>query len=456
MSPIFPSSLVIPCGRVARGLVSVPGSKSLTQRALVVAALAEGRSALAGALDSDDSRAMRIALRRLGARIGGRGERWIVLGTGGRLRPLRAPLAVGNAGTAMRFLTAVAPLGSGRYVIDGSARMRRRPIGDLVDALRRLGIEARFPRRRGFPPVEIRATGALPGGDTRLPGATSSQYLSGILMAAPLARRRLRIRVTGRLVSAPYVGLTLSVMRAFGARVGVSGGRRAAAGGKLRFTIPGGQRYRGRRYAIEGDASGASYFLAAAAITGGRVRVANLGRASAQGDARFADLLERMGCRVAWDRGWVEVSGPPLEGASARRGAGALRGIDADMADMPDVVPTLAVAALFASSPTRIRGAAHLRFKESDRLRALAREIASLGGSCRETSDGLIIQPGPLHGATVRTYDDHRMAMAFALAGLRVAGVRIADPSCVRKSFPDYFARLFSLLKEAGREDRRW
>jgi 3-phosphoshikimate 1-carboxyvinyltransferase len=474
MSPALPPILEIPSGRVARGSVRVPGSKSLTQRALVVAALAEGRSILAGALDSDDSRALRAALRRLGARIRAHGGRWIVEGTGGRLRPVRAPLRVGNAGTAMRFLTALAPLGRGRYLIDGDARMRRRPIGDLVTALRRLGVEACCPRRRGFPPVEIRAAGGLPGGETRLAGSTSSQYLSALLMAAPLARHHLRIRVAGRLVSAPYVGLTLAVMRAFGAHVrvagagaergrGALGGRRAAdARRPLCFMIPGGQRYRTRRYAIEGDASSASYFLAAAAITGGRVRVANLGGESAQGDARFADLLERMGCRTRWGRGWVEVSGPPLDGAAARRGFGywrgspALHGIDADMSDMPDVVPTLAVTALFASSPTRIRGAAHLRFKESDRLGALAREIASLGGNCRETSDGLIIRPGPLRGATIRTYDDHRMAMALALVGLRVPGVRIADPSCVRKSFPDYFARLFSLLRAGRRADRRW
>jgi 3-phosphoshikimate 1-carboxyvinyltransferase len=459
---------------VARGSVRVPGSKSLTQRALVVAALAEGRSTLTGALDSDDSRALRAALRRLGARIRGHGGRWIVEGTGGRLRPVRAPLRAGNAGTAMRFLTAIVPLGRGRYVIDGDARMRRRPIGDLVGALERLGIEARFARRRGFPPVEIGATGVLPAGDVRLPGSTSSQYLSGLLMAAPLALSRMKIRVAGRLVSAPYVGLTVSVMRAFGVRVRVAGagaergcgalrgGRAADARRPLCFMIPGGQRYRGRRYGVEGDASSASYFLAASAITGGRVRVANLGRESAQGDARFADLLQRMGGGVRWGRGWVEVGGPPQGGDPARRGFGswrgspALRGIDADMSDMPDVVPTLAVTALFASSPTRIRGAAHLRFKESDRLRAVAREIARLGGSCRETCDGLEIRPRRLRGATIRTYDDHRMAMAFALVGLRVPGVRIADPSCVRKSFPDYFARLFSLLRAGRRADRRW
>jgi 3-phosphoshikimate 1-carboxyvinyltransferase len=452
----LPPILEIPHGRTARGAVRVPGSKSLTQRALVIAALARGLSRIEGGLDSEDSRALRLALRRLGAgmreRSRDRGPLWMVRGTGGVLRPLRAPLRVGNAGTAMRFLTALVPLGNGRYVVDGDRRMRQRPIGDLVRALRRLGVEARCPRRSGYPPVEVRAAGGIRGGETRLSGSTSSQYLSGLLMAAPLARQSVAIEIEGRLVSAPYVNLTIQVMRAFGARVqGGSPATAAAARGsrgraRRRYRIPGGQAYRGRRYVVEGDASSASYFLAAAAITGGRVRVANLGAQSAQGDAGFASLLARMGCRVKRTRPAIEVAGPPGDSVARRGESGGLRGIDADMCDMPDVVPTLAVVALFARSPTRIRGAAHLRVKETDRLAALAREIARLGGSCRETADGLVVSPRPLRAASVRTYEDHRMAMALALAGLRVPGVRILDPACVRKSFPDYFPRLFKLL----------
>ncbi len=446
--------LEIPSGRVARGTVRVPGSKSLTQRALIISALARGRSRITGALDSDDSRVLRRALVRLGVRVRTNAAAWHVHGRGGSLGPVRSPLQVENAGTAMRFLTALVSLGSGTYILDGTPRMRRRPIGDLVRALRRLGVRARCLDRQDCPPVEVQGSGILPGGETRLTGSISSQYLSALLMVSPLAERTVSIRLSGRLVSAPYVTLTLGVMRAFGARLRATGlrGRTrqppAAGAGKSRhsdqtrekqFRIPGRQHYRARHYRVEGDASSATYFLAAAALTGGRVRISNLPSGSLQGDARFINLLRRMGCRVKKGPGGIEACGPPANGR--------LRGIDTDMSDMPDAVPTLAVVALFAASPTRIRGAAHLRVKESDRLAALAREITRLGGACRETRDGLIIRPGPLRPATVRTYDDHRMAMAFALVGLRIAGVRIQNPSCVRKSFPGYFTRLRSILR---------
>ena len=447
--------LEIPSGRVARGTVRVPGSKSLTQRALIVSALARGRSRISGALDSDDSRVLRRALVRLGVRVRVNASAWQVDGRGGLLGPVRSPLQVENAGTAMRFLTALVSLGSGTYILDGTPRMRRRPIGDLVRALRRLGVSARCLGRGGeCPPVEIQGSGILPGGETRLPGTLSSQYLSALLMVSPLAERTVSIHLGGRLVSAPYVSLTLGVMRAFGARLSATGlrGRTrqppAAGAGKSRhsdqtrekrFRIPGGQHYRARHYRVEADASSATYFLAAAALTGGRVRIPNLPSDSLQGDACFIELLRRMGCRVKKGPGGVEACGPLV--------IGRLRGIDADMSDMPDAVPTLAAVALFANTPTRIRGAAHLQVKESDRLAALAREITRLGGSCRETRDGLIIRPGPLRAASVRTYDDHRMAMAFALVGLRIPGVRIQNPTCVRKSFPDYFKRLRSILR---------
>ncbi len=449
------AGLEIPCGRVARGVVRVPGSKSLTQRALILSALARGRSTLDGALDSEDSRHLRVALRRLGVGVRLAGSSWSVRGTGGAWRSVRAPLRVGNAGTAMRFLTALVGLGNGRYVLDGTPRMRRRPIGDLIEALNQLGVAARCLGRRGCPPVEVRGSGSIPGGEARLCGTISSQYLSALLMVAPLAERPVTLRVPGRLVSAPYVDLTLGIMRAFGARVGATRRRRSASpvaqpgharrgcgdapGTERIFRTPAAQHYSPRRYRIEGDASSATYFLAAAAITGGRVRVANLPAGSLQADARFLELLRRMGCRVHRGRLGLEARGPA---------DGALRGLDVDMEQMPDAVPTLAAVALFARTASRIRGAAHLRVKESDRLRALAREIARLGGTCRETSDGLIIQPRPLRPALVRTYEDHRMAMSFALVGLRVPGVRILDPGCVRKSFPGYFRALFSLLKK--------
>ena len=416
-----------------QGRITAPPSKSLTQRALVSAALANGRSVVRNPLLSDDSRhliaalnAVGIEARASGPRGGGTAATVEIVGRGGAIPAEGARLSVGNAGTTMRFLTAMLALGRGSYEIDGNDRMRQRPIEDLLVALRALGATAESIPNNGCPPVRAGGSG-IPGGAVRLAGSKSSQYLSAILMAAPAADNPVEVTIEGDLVSRPYVDLTLDMMAHFG--VGVE---RDPAG--YRFTVPGGQKYLARTVTIEGDYSSASYFFAAAAVTGGRVEVAGLSPESAQGDARLIDLLEQMGCAVERGDDFVAVEGPRE-----------LVSIDADLGAMPDVAPTLAVVAMFARGTTRIRGVPHLRFKESDRIAAVVAEIERLGGSARAEPDGLTVEPRPLRGARVESYGDHRMAMAFAVAGLRLPGVVITDPGCVSKSFPAYWDILNSL-----------
>jgi len=323
----------------------------------------------------------------------------------------------------MRFLTAMLALGRGEYTIDGDERMRKRPIEDLLAALRALGGRAESLRGNGCPPVRVGGPG-LRGGSARLRGGTSSQYLSAILLAAPQAPDGVEVEIEGPLVSRPYVDLTIDVMRRFGVHV-----ETAPDGPEpVRFRVPPGRPYRACDLEIEGDYSSASYFFAAAAVTAGRVKVERLEPGSRQGDAQFVRLLQRMGCRVESGDHWVAVEGP-----------GNLQGIDADCRAMPDIVPTLAVVALFANGPTRITGVAHLKVKESDRISGVAEEINRMGGDAAPAPDGLTIVPRTLHGARIETYLDHRMAMAFAVAGLRVPGVVVSNPACVSKSFPEFW-----------------
>lgn len=408
------------------GEVTPPGSKSLTNRALICAALADGPSRLTGALDSDDTRVMIQGLRALGIAVqdSEAGRTLEVRGCGGRIPSSQADLFTGNSGTTMRFLAAVAALGQGTYRLDGVPRMRQRPIGDLLDALRQLGAEARSEAEEGFPPVRLRAAG-LAGGTVEIAGQTSSQFLSGLLMAAPCARGPVTLRVRGPLVSQPYVRMTLAVMRAFGVEVPHTDLREF-------FIVP--AQYKAIIYPVEPDASAASYFFAAAAITGGQVTVRGLSRNSLQGDVRFCDLLEQMGCRVEYEADAITV-----------HGGRQLRGIDADMNDISDTVPTLAAVALFAAGATTIRGVAHVRHKETDRIEAVAAELRKLGATVEVFDDGLRIVPGTLRGAEIFTYDDHRMAMSLALVGLRVPGVRILDPGCTAKTYPQYFDDLAAL-----------
>lgn len=407
--------------------VRVPGSKSLTNRALLVAALADGKSTLRGPLVSDDTDVMIRSLRQLGAGIDDASGDWRVDGTGARLRGPDAPLHVGNSGTTARFLTAAACLADGLVVIDGDPRMRERPIADLVAALTALGARCETLGENGCPPVRI-AGGELPGGRATIDASRSSQYVSGVLLTAPYAKRDVELELAGgRLISRPYVELTLQVMRAFGAEAGWTDD------GRLR--VASGARYSGRDYAIEPDASAAAYPFCAAAIAGGRVRVDGIPEDSIQADLGLLPLLAEMGCRVARGPDYAEVEGP----------AGALRPIDVDLNDLPDAALALAVVALFADGPSHIRNVGSLRIKETDRLSALEAELTRLGANARAGEEDLRIEPGPLRGADIRTYRDHRMAMAFALAGLRVPGVRIQDPGCVAKTWPGYFAALAHL-----------
>ncbi|MCG8592726.1 MAG: 3-phosphoshikimate 1-carboxyvinyltransferase [Proteobacteria bacterium] len=406
----------------------VPGSKSITNRALLAAALAEGESRLRGALHSDDTRYMREALAALGVELSTREEPWRVQGSGGRLRAPTSPLFVGNAGTALRFLTAAATLAPGPVTIDGNARMRERPVQDLADALVGLGASLRLEGARGCPPVAL-AGGGLPGGSAEIDASRSSQYVSAVVLAAPYAERDVLLRFRdGVLVSRPYVETTLEVVRTFG---GEADWRGADA-----LFVRAGEHYRGRDYAVEGDASAATYPFGAAAIAGGRVRVEGIPASSRQPDLQLLDVLARMGCRVEREPDAIVVTGP----------ADRLRSpSEIDMNEFPDAVLTLAVVAAFAEGPTTIRNVANLRIKETDRLAALETELQRLGVGAKTGPDWLRIEPpepGRLRGARIETYDDHRMAMAFALAGLRVPGVVILDPGCVSKTWPNYFEAL--------------
>lgn len=407
--------------------VRVPGSKSLTNRALLIAALADGTTTLTNALFSDDSRYFMDSLERLGFNLQREASNSLISiqGLAGRLPAARAELFVGNAGTAARFLTPLLALGHGEYILDGDARMRERPIGDLLEALEQLDVNAESAT--GCPPVKVWATG-LPGGRTTVAGDVSSQFLSGLLMVAPYARSPMEIQVKGELNSKPYVDLTLAIMRDFGVTV--------ERDGYASFRVAP-QRYRAQaEYVIESDASAAAYFFAAPAICGGAVRVQSISRRAKQGDIAFLDVLTQMGCAVTEGADWIEVTGPLDK----------LRGVEVDMRDIPDTAQTLAAVAPFANSPTTIRGIASARVKETDRVAAMCAELTRLGVSVTEHPDGLTIQPcAAIRPAVVQTYNDHRMAMAFALIGLRAPGIEIENPGCVAKTFPNYFEALSSL-----------
>jgi 3-phosphoshikimate 1-carboxyvinyltransferase len=413
-----------PLGRPADATISLPGSKSITNRALLLAALADGTSRIERALFSDDTRYMAAALEHLGIPV--RADEGACLyevdGQAGQIPSPRADLFVGNAGTAARFLAACVTLGHGSYHLDGVSRMRQRPIGDLVSALNGLGVDASCDMGNGSLPLTIHADG-LPGGRAAMRADVSSQFLSAVLLVAPLARGPMALELEGELVSRPYVEMTMKMVEQWGACVRTADFRV--------FHADGGQKYLSQTYAVEPDASGASYFFAAAAVTGGRVRVDGLGCPSLQGDTAFVDVLERMGCEVRRAEEHIEVRGPSV-----------LSGVDVEMTDISDTVMTLAAIAPFAVGPTHIRGVAHIRHKETDRLRALAAELSRMGQRVEERPDGLTIHPGPLHPCEVETYDDHRMAMSFAIAGLRADGIAIRDPACVGKTFPDFFRRL--------------
>jgi 3-phosphoshikimate 1-carboxyvinyltransferase len=418
--------------------VQPPGSKSLTNRALVLAALGSTGEpiTLTGALRSEDTEVMVESLRRLGFAAAFADATTITVSRpagSARIPAPHAELDVANSGTSMRFLTALVSLGVGSYRLDGVPRMRQRPIADLLTALEQLGVEARSEAGTGCPPVIVRGSGDWPG-QRRIAvgGAVSSQFLSALMLSAPFVSGQTWFLPDQQAVSRSYVEMTRAVLRQWGLTV--------TASPEEGYCIPGGQTTPCRHYAIEPDASAASYFFAAAAITGGQVRVPGLSRQSLQGDVRFVDCLQQMGCTVTWHADAITVQGPER-----------LRGVDVDLNDLSDTAMTLAVVALFAEGPTTIRNVAHIRHKETDRLAALACELSKLGGRVEQRADGLTIEPpARLRPARISTYDDHRMAMSFALAGLRADGVVIEDPACVGKTYPGYWDDLASVCGRGG------
>lgn len=423
---LSPSLEIKPILHPLNASVRVPGSKSLTNRALLIAALANGTTHLTNALFSDDSRYFAKALQTLGFDVLLNEEKFgmTVTGLGGKIPSKKAELFIGNAGTAARFLSAFLTLGNGEYILDGEPRMRERPIGDLIAALNQLGVE--LEAKNNCPPVEIFAKG-LHGGKANIAGDISSQFLSALLMVAPYAQSPIEITLSTELNSKPYVDMTVAIMKEFGVEI--------ERDGYERFTIHPASFSPLSSYSIESDASAASYFFAAPAICGGTVRVENISRNSLQGDIGFLDVLKQMGCEITEGSDFIEVTG-----------AKSLHGVDVDMRDIPDTAQTLAAVAPFADSPTRIRGIASARVKETDRVHATCVELDRLGVQVEEHDDGMTIYPCQnFKPANIQTYNDHRMAMAFSLIGLRFDGVTIENPGCVSKTFPNYFEVLDSL-----------
>ncbi|MDX3907539.1 MAG: 3-phosphoshikimate 1-carboxyvinyltransferase [Pigmentiphaga sp.] len=430
--PRHPPYLDLAPARSASGTVGLPGSKSISNRVLLLSALAEGTTRLTGLLDSDDTRVMLAALRKLGVSIapGARADEVLVEGSG-RFRTDQADLFMGNAGTAIRPLTAALAMLGGNYSLHGVPRMHERPIGDLVDALRMLGAQVAYQAKEGYPPLSIGRGQLDLTRPVKVNGSVSSQFLTALLLAAPLATRAAGrdfvIEVEGELISKPYVDMTLNLMRRFGVTVARDDWRR--------FLVPAHSVYRSPGHMpVEGDASSASYFLALGAIGGGPVRVTGVGRDSIQGDVAFAETLRAMGARVEMGLDWIETQGARV--ADGER----LKSFDADFNLIPDAAMTAAVLALYADGPCRLRNIGSWRVKETDRIHAMQTELSKLGAGVQATSDSLTVTPPPAwKPAEIATWDDHRMAMCFSLAAFGPVGLRILDPGCVSKTFPTYF-----------------
>ncbi|MBW2019372.1 MAG: 3-phosphoshikimate 1-carboxyvinyltransferase [Deltaproteobacteria bacterium] len=412
--------------REINAVIRVPGSKSYTQRALITSALASGRSIIKGALISEDTEHLIEALRLLGATIGQERHDLIVEGTGGKLATPPSALYLGNNGTGLRFLTSTVSLGHGTFILDGNSRMRQRPIQPLVDALNQMGVKARCIEENGCPPVKVRAKG-LPGGKTGLTRGLSSQYVSSLLLAAPYAEKDTEIEICTPFPSWPYIRLTINVMAHFGVKVSVFEDRL--------FYIKAPQAYQPREYVIEGDLSSATYFMAAAAILGRTIRISNINPGSLQGDLRFLEILETMGCKVSTSGEGIQITGPLSNHED----------LSFDLNDVPDMVPALAVLSAFRKGKTILKNILHLRVKESDRVAALSCELKKIGAKVEEKADEMIVQGMATHGAEIECYSDHRIAMSFAIAGLALEGISIKDPGCVKKSFPDFWETLESL-----------
>jgi 3-phosphoshikimate 1-carboxyvinyltransferase len=411
MKPITPHS-------IKDTSISVPGSKSFTHRILIAAALAGGECRIINPLRSEDTLLTLSGLQQMGVRMDADSDTIGVHGMAGFLKPCADPVFLGNSGTSLRLLTGICALGKGTYVLDGVDRMRERPIQDLLDGLNQLGVSAHSIRGNGCPPVQVKG-GRIHGGVVRLKCGISSQYLSSMLLLAPYTEEGLEIIVVEGPVSKPYVDMTLEVMN----RMGVTVER----DGYTRFRVSGRQVYRPGTYHVEPDCSQAGYFWGAAAISGASVKVMGTTKSSRQGDVRFVEVLAAMGCRVIEEPDGIRVAG------------GRLNGVDVDMSDMPDMVPTLAVIAAFATGDTVIRNVAHLKAKESDRIGSVVAGLSKLGIKAEANDTGMVVSGGHPKGAEIETYDDHRIAMSFAIAGLKTPGIVIKDEGCVRKSFPDFW-----------------
>ncbi len=407
-----------------KATVAIPGSKSYTNRALLIAGLTDGECRLENPLVSDDTKYMTRALKAFGVPIQEEKEAFIVSGKGGKLSAPCEDIFIGNAGTTMRFLTTFSALAPGEIRLDGDERMHERPLADLLDCLTQMGVHAVSVNGNGCPPIDI-VGGEVPGGEIKLAGDKSSQYLTSILLSSPYFKNDTCVHIQGDLTSKSYANITLDIMKTFGVHVENESYQR--------FKIKAGDRYKAQTYRVESDWSSASYFLAAAAVTGGEMTLTDINPGSVQGDAQFTSVLEKMGCRVEKKATALHIKG------------NSLRGITINMNNMPDVVQTLAVTALFAKGETVIQGIGNLRIKETDRISALATELTRLGARVKAGEDYLIVKPGDYAGAEIETYNDHRMAMSFAVAGLKIPGVRIKNPNCVEKSFPDFFQRFQEL-----------
>jgi 3-phosphoshikimate 1-carboxyvinyltransferase len=422
----------------ASGTVRLPGSKSISNRVLLLAALAEGETTITNLLDSDDTRVMLAALEQLGVKLKRDGDTCVVSGTRGAFTARTADLFLGNAGTAVRPLTAALAVNGGDYRVHGVPRMHERPIGDLVDGLRQIGAKIDYEANEGYPPLRIRPAKIAVDAPIRVRGDVSSQFLTALLMTLPLVKTEsgvTTVEVAGELISKPYIDITIKLMARFGIEVERLGWER--------FTVPAGQRYKSPgQIMVEGDASSASYFLAAGALGGGPLRVEGVGRASIQGDVGFATALMKMGANVSMGDDWIEVRGVGHD-------HGKLEPVDMDFNLIPDAAMTIAVAALFADGTTRLRNIASWRVKETDRIAAMATELRKVGAKVDEGEDYLVVTPPArlTPGAVIDTYDDHRMAMCFSLVSLGGVPVRINDPKCVGKTFPDYFERFTALAK---------
>ncbi len=412
--------------KIRNQTVTVPGSKSYTHRIFIAAALADGSSTVINALDSEDTGLTLKTLVQMGATTENRNP-VVITGFGGRPGPCPDPLYLGNSGTSMRLLTGIAALGEGRYRLTGTERMGQRPIADLLESLAQIGVHTRCDNKNGCPPLTVDG-GSITRRRLSIKCSESSQFLSSLLLLAPCTAKGLDITVTGGPVSKPYIDMTVNIMNRFGVAV--------SRDGYLRFTVEGGQRYRPGTYTVEPDCSQAGYFWGVAAITGAAVKVKSINKDTGQGDIRLVRVLEEMGCGVSWDTDGITVTG------------GELKGVTVDMADMPDMVPTLACVAAFAKGKTVINNVAHLRGKESDRLMAVATELAKMGIDTDCGESGIVITGGIPIGAEIETYKDHRIAMSFAVAGLKAPGTVIRDPGCVDKSFPGFWDVLETLYAE--------